>query len=39
MAHEHVLHLAAAVDEDRVRVLVQEVERFPWLQVFHGPEL
>ena len=39
VADEQVLHFAAAVDEDRVRMLVQEVERFPWLQVFHGPEL
>ena len=35
MADEQVLHLAAAIDEDGLRVLVQEVAGFHRFQVFH----
>jgi hypothetical protein len=36
VADEQVLHLAAAVDEHRLRVLVQELVGFLGLQVFHA---
>src|SRR2546422_1643725 len=34
--YEHVLHLAAAVDEQRVRVLLEELVGFPGFQMVHG---
>src|SRR5690606_38956741 len=36
MADEEVLHLAAAVDEQRIRRGPQELERLPCLQMLHG---
>ena len=36
VADEEVLHLAAAVDEDRRRIVVEELRGFGGLQVFHG---
>ena len=35
MADEQVFHLAAAIDEHRLRILAQEVVRFLRFQVFH----
>ena len=36
MADEQVFHLAAAVDQHGLRILLQEIVRFPGLQVLHG---
>jgi hypothetical protein len=36
MADEHVLHLAAAIDEDRIGVFLEEAERFLGFEVSHG---
>ena len=39
MADEEVLHLAAAVDEDRRRILLEKRDRFLGLQVLHGAQI
>src|SRR5258708_16208720 len=36
MADEEILHLAAAVDEDRLRIGMEEVEGFLGLHALHG---
>jgi hypothetical protein len=38
VADEEILHFAAAVDEDRGRIVVQEPGGFVRFQVFHGGE-
>jgi hypothetical protein len=36
MADEHVLHLAAAIDEDRVRMIPEVLVGLPGLEVLHA---
>ena len=36
MPDEQILHLAAAIDQQRICVRLQEIMRLPRLEVFHG---
>src|SRR5450432_3421928 len=39
MPDEQELHFATAVDQHRVRIVLEEIVGFPGLEVLHGPNL